>query len=741
MHLSRVLRLVNVLILAAAVALAAAGWWFLFRPSPELSATLDAPVGASVTIIRDAFYRPHITAASVDDALFAQGYVIAQERLWQMDMLRRLAAGELSEVAGRGALELDTNARKLQLGRIATYQATRLPPAERRTIAAFARGVNHFIDTHRSRLSWEFRAMGYQPRPWRIADSMLAILQMDLALTNSWEGDLQKGLLLSTGDANLVRQLFPIHFGPDAVEGSNAFAVSGAHTVSGKPLLAGDPHLEFSVPSPWFPIHLKAPGLDVAGAAYVGLPGVAIGHNQHIAWSVTNLEFDSMDLYSERIDLGSGRYEHKGQILQATPQRDRIAIKGERGVEVLTWVTNHGPVVASGSGQTYSLRWAAVHPDPYSVPILALNQASDWTQFRAALSSYSGPSFNWIFASRDGHIGYQAAGRLPFREGFDGDAPLDGLAGLSEWTGLVPFDQLPTSFDPPSGRIVSANQDPFVKPVPYAVNGRFAAPYRSRQIRDLLISGKKWTPAALVAVQKDVYSGLHHAFAVEALRIAHARAGVLAADTVILKGWNGQMELGQPAPVLAELFYRQVRRRLAERAAGRSMPRLSFRGSAAAIHHLIETKPPGWFDSWDDMLASALKDAIDQARRQYGSTPSKWNWGNENRTLAAHPIARGISLIAPYLNIGPYPVSGSSQSVKQSGGRVLPSMRFIADLSNWDQSLLILPSGQSGHLISGFSRHYKDEWVDFDAGRARPFLFHEVKADSTLTLQPVPKTK
>ncbi len=741
MHLSRVLRIVNLLIVVAAVALAAAGWWFFVRPSPDVSGSVEAPVGARVTIVRDSYYRPHITAASLDDAIFAQGYVTAQERLWQMDMLRRVASGELSEVAGRGALELDMSARRMQLGRIATYQATRLPQAERKALAAYARGVNHFIDTHRDRLSWEFQAMNYQPRPWRIADSLLAILQMDLVLTNSWENDLQKGSLLATGKADLVRQLFPVHFGPDAVEGSNAFAVSGSHTASGKPLLAGDPHLEFSVPSPWFPVHIKAPGLDVAGAAYAGLPGVAIGHNQHIAWSVTNLEFDSMDLYTERMDHRTGRYEHKGQIRQAAPQRDRIAIKGERSVEVLTWVTNHGPVAATSAGQSYSLRWTAAHPDTYSIPILALNQARDWDQFRAALSTYSGPSFNWVFASRDGHIGYQAAGRLPWRIGFDGDAPLDGASGGAEWTGLVPFDQLPSVLDPPSGRIVSANQDPFVRPVPYAVNGRFSASYRSRQIRNLLAAGKKMTAGDLLSVQKDVYSELHHAFAIEALRIARARGGSLSSGAAILNGWNGQMELGQAAPVLADHFFRQVRRRLAERATGRANPDLRFRGSAAAVHHLVKTRPPGWYDNWDDMLASALADAIGQANRQYGKAPSKWDWGAENKVQAAHPVASRIPLIAGYFNIGPYPASGSSNSVKQTGGGILPSMRFVADTSNWDQSLLILPSGQSGHIVSGFSRHYKDEWADFAVGRARPFLYHEVKADSTFTLQPATQTK
>jgi len=741
MHLSGVLRIVNILIVLAAIVLAGAGWWYIVRPSPDLSGSASAPVGASVTIVRDSHYRPHITASSIDDALFAQGYVTAQERLWQMDMLRRLAAGEISEVAGRSAIELDTNARKLQLGRIAAYQAAQISPTERRAMAAYARGVNHFIDTHRGRLSWEFELMGYQPRPWRIADSLLAILEMDRVLTNSWEADLQKGVLLASGNADLVRRLFPSRFGPDAVEGSNAFAVSGANTASGKPLLAGDPHLEFTVPSPWFPIHIKAPGLDVAGAAYVGLPGVAIGHNHHIAWSVTNLEFDSMDLYAERIDLRTGRYEYQGQIRQAALQRDHISVKGERGVEILTWVTNHGPVITSSGGQAYSVRWTAAHPDPYSVPIVELNQARDWQEFRSALSSYSGPSFNWVFASRDGHIGYQAAGRLPFRKGFTGDAPLDGAAGTFEWAGMARFEQLPTSFDPPSGRIVSANQDPFDQPVPYEVNGRFSAPFRSRQIRALLASGRKLTPSDLVKTQKDVYSGFHHAFARIALGAARAHGGTLASDAAVLIGWNGQMELGQPGPLLAELFYRQVRLRLAERAAGRSVPGLSFRGSAASVLHIVETRPRGWFDNWDDMLAEALGAAISQGRRQHGTVLAKWNWGNENRAFAPHPIARTIKFVAPYFNIGPFPSSGSSQSVKQTGGRILPSMRFVADTANWDQSLLILPSGQSGHVVSGHSRHYKDEWDDFSNGRARPLLFLNVRAESTFTLQPSSQTK
>jgi penicillin amidase len=736
MHLSRVLRAVNVLILVAAVALLAALWWFLYRPGPTTSGDLAAPVSARVTITRDEYYRPHIKAATIDDALFAQGYVTAQERLWQMDMLRRVASGELSEIAGRAALELDTNARKLRLGRIADMQVNLLPPDQRRALAAFARGVNHFIDTHRGSLSWEFTVMGYQPRPWRIADSLLAILQMDRTLTNSWETDLQKGRLLATGNPDLVRQLFPVHFGPDAVEGSNAFAISGQHTASGKPLLAGDPHLEFGIPSPWFPIHIQAPGLDVAGAAYIGFPGVAIGHNENIAWSVTSLEFDAMDLYTERIDLRSGRYEYKGQVLQATPQRDRIAIKGERGVETLTWVTNHGPIFVAEAGQAYSLKWAAAEPQPYSVPILALNQAGNWEEFRSALSSYAGPGFNWIFASRDGHIGHQAAGRLPFRGGFGGDTPLDGPGGGFEWTGLVPFDQLPSVFDPPSGRVVSANQDPFIKPTPYAVNGNFAAPFRSRQIRDMLGARGKWTAAELLTIQKDVYSGLHHAVALEALRVAKIKGGALAGDVSILNGWNGQMELGQPAPVLAEYFYRQIRRRLGERAAGAPTPKLTFRGSTAAVLNLVRTKPPGWFKNWDEMLASALADAVDEARRQYGKNPSNWDWGQENRILAAHPIASRVSWLAPYFNVGPLGISGSSQSVKQAGGRILPSLRFVADTSDWDRSLLVLPTGQSGHLVSGFSRHYKDEWDDFSAGRARPFLFGKVPADATLTLQP-----
>ena len=736
MHSSRVLRAVNILIVVAALAVLAALWWFIYRPSPKLSGDVPAPVSSSVTIVRDEHYRPHITASSIDDALFAQGYVTAQERLWQMDMLRRVAAGELSEVAGRAALELDTNARKLRIARIADMQAARLAPSGRRALAAYARGVNHFIDTHRGRLSWEFTALGYQPRPWRIADSILAILQMDRTLTNSWEADLQKGRLLATGNATLIRQLFPVHFGPDAVEGSNAFALSGRHTASGKPLLAGDPHLPFGIPAPWFPIHIKAPGLDVAGAAYIGLPGVAIGHNADIAWSVTSLEFDSMDLYAERIDLRTGRYEHKGQILQAAPLRDQIAIKGERGAESVIWITNHGPVFASDAGQTYSLKWSAAEPQPYSVPILAVNQAKDWQQFRTALSSYSGPGFNWIFASRDGHIGYQAAGRVPMRLGFAGDAPLDGASGQQEWSGLVPFDQLPTAFDPPSGRVVSANQDPFVSPTTYAINGNFSSPFRSRQIRHLLSARGKWTAQDMLAIQKDVYSGLHHTMALEALRVARAKGGVLAADAKILDGWNGQMEVGQPAPVLAELFYRQVRRRLAERATGQSAAKLRFRGSAGAVVEIVRTKPAGWFKNWDGTLASALSDAIDEGRRQFGKTETKWDWARENVALAAHPIASRISWIAPYFNVGPVGISGSSQSVKQTGSGIIPSLRFVADTANWDNSLLILPTGQSGHLISGFSRRYKDEWPDFATGRARAFRTRQVEAANTLTLIP-----
>ncbi|MBV8867336.1 MAG: penicillin acylase family protein, partial [Acidobacteriaceae bacterium] len=472
--LSRLLRIINLSVALLLILAVAAVCWFAVRPLPQTSGELLAPISGPATVKRDARGVPHIEASSWQDAIFLQGFVTAQDRLWQMDVLRRFGAGELAEVFGPAALAADQESRRMRMRAIAEAQAATLRPTDRAVLIAYARGVTFFIDTHRGRYSLEFSLPGhaYDPRDWSIIDSLLVGLVMFRDLSNSWKFELDKGTLFAdTGSPMKVRMLFPAVQGEYVSPGSNAWAVSGTHTTDGKPIAANDPHLEFGIPPTWYLVHLKAPGLNVTGASLPGVPSVITGHNDRIAWGVTNVQADLMDLYAERLDRQTGHYLFKGAIEQAQLDRQTIGVKGQQSVPLDTWVTRHGPVLTEAGGLAYSMRWTAA--EGFSFPFFDINRATNWDDFRRALRDFWGPAQNFVYADSAGNIGYQATGKIPIRRNFDGDVPLDGVSGDFEWDGFIPFEQLPSYYDPPSGIVATANQNPFPPAYPYRVDGNF----------------------------------------------------------------------------------------------------------------------------------------------------------------------------------------------------------------------------------------------------------------------------
>lgn len=730
------LRAINLSIAVLAIALVAATYWFAWRPLPETSGEIAAPVSGKATISRDALGVPHIAAASWEDAVFLQGYVTAQDRMWQMDGLRRLAAGELAEVAGKGALELDEEARRLRLARIAEEQERAVPPADRAVFAAYARGVNFYLETHRGRLPLEFTLLNYDPRPWRARDSMLAGLQMYRTLTASWRDEFTKLRMLDKGDRAKVDFLFPAHSGGESQPGSNAWALAGARTASGKPILANDPHLEFGIPATWYMVHLRAPGLDVTGASLPGVPAVIIGHNPRIAWGITNLHFDVQDLYREHLDTQSGRYVFRGQMEQARPERNAIAVKGSGLVEFNTLVTRHGPVLVNDENQSYALHWAAAEPAGFQFPFLDLNRARDWAEFIAAIARFPGPGQNFVYADVDGNIGYHAAGRLPIRRNCAGDLPADGEAGECEWEGFIPFEQLPQSFNPPSGMIVTANQNPFPADFRYQVAGNFATPYRARQIRALLEARAKWQPADMLAVQKDVYSAFSDFLAKQVVAAWDARKATnpeLRDAVDLLRRWNGQMEKGTAAPMVTALIFQALRKAAADRAAPGRGQIYESTMAPAVLERLLRERPPGWFPDYDQLLVKCLADAVEEGAKIQGSKVSRWDYGQYNELKIVHPVNSRLPLIGQYFNIGPVPMSGSSTTVKQTTRRLGPSMRMVVDLADLDHSLQNITIGESGHRLSS---HYKDQWNAYYGATSFPMQYRRVEAKQVLVVNP-----
>ncbi len=746
-YLRRILLAVNLLI-ALALVTAAAGWyWFLYRALPATSGTILTCVTQPVEVDRDSLGVPHIKARTIDDAWFAEGYTTAEDRMFQMDGLRRAASGQLSEIIGPATLETDREARRIRMRRIAEQVYTTLPESDKTAMEAYARGVNAYIESHRGRYGVEFDLLGYDPRPWSVVDSLLCGLYMYRDLSTTWKNKLIMQKMLRGGEPDKVHFLFPnrsgFEFMPGSDEhpGSNAWAISGAHSATGKPLLSNDMHLEFSLPGIWHMEYLEAPGMKVTGVALPGLPGILSGHNDRIAWGETNLGFDVQDLYVEKIDLRTGKYLFEGKIEQARSERELIEVKGRPREEVTSLVTRHGPVYQIENGEVMTLKWAAAEPNAVADVFLDIDRARNWDDFKQAISRFGGPSQNFVFADVDGNIGYHVAGKLPIRRGYTGETPVDGSSGSFEWQSTIPFDELPQAWNPPEGFIVTANQNPFPANYPYPVNGNFDSPYRARQIRDMLrtfskTTGNKLTPQDSLRVQKDVYAGFLRFIAGQLVAAYGNRKGqskVFEDAMQLLRTWNGQMDLEQAAPLITMLSYQYLRKAIADRASPGNGELYSPKMAPAVVERLLKERPPDWFSDYNQTLLQAFADGIEEGQRMQGKDPKRWKWGKYMYLSVENPIVTHVPLLGKYFNFGPVPLSGGSTSVKQTTKVLGPSERMDHSLGNWDASLGDLPFGESGHIASS---HYSDQWDAYYNGRSFPLRFEKPEVKSTVMLVP-----
>jgi penicillin amidase len=739
--LAGLVRVINITIAVIVVLIVVAVYWYAFRPLPQESGTVRAPVRAPATILRDARGIPHIEASSWQDAIFLQGFVTAQDRLWQMDGLRRFGAGELAEVFGPAALAQDEHSRAMQMRALAERDLQFLDPQSRAVMIEYARGVNFFIDKNRGRYSLEFSLPGhdYSPRPWTVTDSILVGLVMARDMTDSSTDDFERGRILAAfNDPTRFHLLFPAVQGAQISPGSNAWAVSGTHTVDGGPLLANDPHLHYTIPGTWHLVQLKAPGLNVTGAALPGVPAVITGHNSQIAWGVTNLGADVMDLYLENIDERTGRYIFEGKAQQAQLDRQFVAVKGQKPVEFVTWVTRHGPIVLRQNGRAFSMKWSAA--DGFGFPFFALDEAQSWDEFQKAVKNFWIPGQNFVYADRSGNIGYQATGGIPIRKNFSGNVPLDGASGQFEWSGYIPFDQLPSFCNPTGGIIATANQNPFPPDYPYKVDGGFADKYRIDEAKSRLAAKPKFTVEDMLSIQTDVFSG-YDLFLAKQLVQAYSRHGSrndLTSQAVnVLRGWNGQMDRNEAAPVVTELLSDALRLSLISlnlRAGQQSfqpvvLPRQEI------VQYILTSRPAGWVtgNDWDAWVLENAAAALGKGRDAQGSPVSKWRWGKQMQWTIAHPVGKELPLVSQFFDIGPVPMSGDPTTIKQTTETLGPSERMVVDLKDLNRSVQNLPFGESGAVASG---HYRDEWDAYYAGKSFPMEFDHIVAKKTLKVEP-----
>lgn len=775
----------------AGLLIAGAGLTVVSGQEPARSNSIQiAGLHDRVTIRRDERGIPYIEAANDDDLYFAQGYVTASDRLWQMDLLRRNVRGELAEVLGPAALSQDQRHRTLGWGRIVDATAAQMAPQMRAVLESYAKGVNAFIESRNNQnLPPEFLILQYKPRPWLPGDSLAIGKLLYEILSNTWQYDVMRAsmadlpkakrdeLLVVTSpldvlvvgmdrvnqshrnsspapislDESLPATLAQIANGrtpatapypfsdgqvsAELTQASNNWVVSGKLTASGKPLLANDPHLPPFAPSIWYMTELVAPGVHVAGVTFPGGPGIVIGHNDQIAWGATNLGPDVQDLYLEKFDKEKpGRYLTPTGWRDAEVRHEQIKVRkgfADASTETQNFdvtVTRHGPIVLEKDGARYALRWPAFESNSVEFEGLFLaNRARNWKEFTAALSRYTGPTQNFIYADVKGHIGYYGAGRIPIRKTGDGSVPYDGSTDAGEWTGFIPFDKLPHQFDPRSGIIVTANQRVAGTDYPYFLTHEWAQPYRARRIFDLLSQKQKLTADDFRRIQGDTYSIAGAIFAREAVKILSGQTmdDKMKASIASFATWDGRVDAdSRVAPLVAQMRI-AFRQHVLKAALGEQLFKtFVWPNSDLLIDRVISEQRREWlpqeFKSYADLLRASYAEGREALTKKLGADESKWTWGAMSPASFGHPLAPA-PFVGAQFTITPFPQGGTPfllGATVNVGSSV--SMRFIADPSDWDKTQHGIALGESGLPTSP---HWSDQLADWRAVTPRAFPF------------------
>lgn len=835
------------------LALIAAGvvLWNVQRSFPQRDGELAlSGLDQSVTVHRDELGIPTIVAGTAHDLFYAQGFVHAQDRFWEMDFRRHVTAGRVSELFGSSQVGTDAFLRTLGWHEIAAQEVEALDDDTRAHYEAYADGVNAYLaDREGAEISLEYAVLGlqnsgYTPEPWTAVDSVAWLKAMAWDLRTNIEDETERAVLAQTLDAEQIAELYPgypyetnpvivptitppVAGDPDAGAegetttdtastgirwrevgdlfeaasallgdtgegiGSNSWVVSGALTESGMPLLSNDPHLGASMPSVWYQVGLRcstvteACPFDVAGFSFSGMPGVIIGHNADIAWGFTNLTTDVTDLYLEKIE--GDQYWRDGELVPLEVRTETLRVAGGDDVPLEIRSTVHGPIVSGltedftaiaedpSSGQTdavttpeapsdadvpdgeyaVALQWTALQPGTTAEAIFALNTARDFTGFRQAAALFDVPAQNLIYADTQGNIGYQTPGRLPVRGAGDGSMPQPGWDSAYDWREFIPFDELPVSYNPESGYIVTANNAIVGEDYPHFLTNDWDYGWRAARIQHLIertSAAGKLTADDMTTIQADSEFWMGKRLAVAYADVAVDGDGVRAA-LALLGQWDAQNDPDSAAAAYANVLWDELTQNLFAR---RAEP-ASVAGQGRmflVVDRLLAEPNSAWWTNDElgiagqrEMLARSAVDAYDRLVELQGDQPSRWNWGSLHAITLTHETfgTSGIAPIEALFNRGPFPVGGGASVVDATGWVLgegfetvtVPSMRMTIDLADLDASRWNHLTGASGHA---FHPNYADQVEAWQQRRQTPWPFSpDAVADATthtLTLTP-----
>jgi penicillin amidase len=773
-------------VLLVLVLLLAGGGYLAIRSSlPQTDGRIAvAGLHAEVAIARDADGIPTVTAASDEDAAFGLGYAHAQDRLFQMELQRRFGAGRLAELFGEATVPIDTQMRVLGLYRAAEAAWPKLSPEVRRGIEAYGSGVNAYLATSGVLLPPEFLLLRFKPGPWQPADTLVWGKLMDFQLGGNYRGELLRARMAQTVSADDLAFLYPdyskdapttlaaltplyrqLPFGalyaalPEALGphyASNNWVVDGAHSASGKPVLANDPHLAFNAPGFWYLARLKTPEREIAGATAPGTPLVIVGHNDKIAWGFTTTTADIEDLFIEKLDpADSARYmTPEGSAAFATHQ-ETITVRDAAPVSLTVRGTRHGPVVsdmlpARTFDPGYVVALSATFLDDSDLSAQAIwdiDRSDDWPGFRNALKNLVGPPQNIVYADTGGTIGFIAAGRIPMRKNGDGWLPMPGWSGEYDWQGYVPFDELPQATNPATGHFVSANNKIVPGSYPHFISRDWDLPFRAERIEEMLTATPRQSPNASAEIQADTLSIMARRLVPLMTRIAPSTE--MAREAVQrLQQWDFRMDADKVEPLLFTAWLRAFARSVLTARLGDAAA--DYWDLRPAVMEAVLTQRPDWCEDrkepgrdCDTRLAAALDQAIEELRKAYGDEMTRWEWGRAHIAYFPNAVFERVPLLRDWLRVtiptpggydtvnrGPSLIRDEAHPYEQRFGA---GLRIVTDMAAPAESRMMITPGQSGNPLSA---HYADllsRWRAFDW-----LVPSRSSAGATLTLAPAP---
>ena len=734
---------IGVLVLLAAALIVGAVW--LTLPGARQTASIPG-LSAPVDITYDVDGVPRIHAGSELDVAAAMGFVHARDRMFQMELMRRVASGRLSEIAGPATLPLDRMMRTLGLRQRAVADLAALPPDTRAMLDAYARGVNAWIRLKGRFAAPEFLVLG-APEPWQASDSLLWAKTMGLWLSMNWRQELARQALAARVPAAMLDQLWPTQPGvqpPDAANrlperfaaaasrlaavlpqfpgpytmppsASNEWAVDGRHSATGAPLLAGDPHLAFSFPGIWYLVRVDMPNRVLAGATAPGVPFLVLGHNGKIAWTFTTTGADVQDIFIET-PAGANQYQTPTGPQPFAVREERIGVRGQPEQVLTVRETRHGPVISdldNAGGPIMAVAMGNLAPDDTAASgLLALNRATTVDQARAAAQQISSPVQNLLVADAR-TIGLFVTGRVPIRKAGDGSAPVPG-DGSHDWIGWAAGDRLPHETAPASGRLVNANEPVWPPGFPIFMGRDTFGDWRARRIRELLKQSDRHTAADFAAMQVDVGDD----FAVQVLPVLLAvpsTSGAAAKALDLLRGWDGRAVMDSPAPLIfnawIDAFHAAVLRH-----AGLD------HGIGAPVSDFVAAVLAPGGEHWcggdcRPMLRDSLAAAVKRLAARFGADPAAWRWGVAHQAIFANPILRAIPLLGPFTTIS-LPSPGDDNTLDRGGTNAAlqsvhgASYRGVYDLADLDRSVFMITPGQSGNPFSAHARDFAIRWRD-----------------------------